>query len=382
MIAQRMIVGGGSKWESWQFTVNTAATASGEKKTGIPFNLYGQNGAVLNVDWGDGTTSRLTVADYASQGDSSASVHEYETAGIYIVLVESKSWEKISILSCTQSSQITTPTSANVSLYWWRRTLTSIDSPVPSMAGRNNYANLSSTTWTHSSNESILGSLFHFCEKISSLCAGVFDKLSYSTIANYTFRSCKSLTSLPVGVFDECINVTSFQGCFRDCIALTISSGLFDKNINAQDFSNCFYGCTALLEIPSGLFSKCTLATTFNYCFYKCSKLTELPEGLFDNNIVATNFSQCFSSCSRLTSVPSNLFVHNTAATGFSNTFNSCSALTDFSLHIGSSNVTTASDFVTAKSGANRIVYVPSGSTTQTTFNGVASTLGLTIIGE
>ena len=68
--------------EIWTFTVNTEATTSGEKTTGIPFNLYGQSGVTLNVDWGDETTSRLTSADY-TVSDSRASVHEYAEPGIY-----------------------------------------------------------------------------------------------------------------------------------------------------------------------------------------------------------------------------------------------------------------------------------------------------------
>ena len=31
----------------WKFTVNTEATAAGEKTTGIPFNLREQNGITL-----------------------------------------------------------------------------------------------------------------------------------------------------------------------------------------------------------------------------------------------------------------------------------------------------------------------------------------------
>lgn len=75
-------------------------------------------------------------------------------------------------------------------------------------------------------------------------------------------------------------------------------------------------------------------------------------------------------------------FTVDTEATDFKWCFSSCSALTDFTLHIGSSLVSSCSTFVTKKAGTTRTVYVPANSTTQTTFNNLASTLGLTVIGE
>jgi hypothetical protein len=68
--------------------------------------------------------------------------------------------------------------------------------------------------------------------------------------------------------------------------------------------------------------------------------------------------------------------------TSFEHCFSICSSLTDFTLHIGSSLVSNCSYFVTKKTGTTRTIYVPNNSTTQTTFNSVASSLGLTIIGE
>lgn len=36
--------------EVWKFTVNTEATAAGEKTAAIPLNLYGQDKVIVNVD--------------------------------------------------------------------------------------------------------------------------------------------------------------------------------------------------------------------------------------------------------------------------------------------------------------------------------------------
>jgi hypothetical protein len=51
-------------------------------------------------------------------------------------------------------------------------------------------------------------------------------------------------------------------------------------------------------------------------------------------------------------------------------------------LHIGSSLVASCSSFVSKIAGTTRTIYVPDSSTTYTTFNNQATTLGLTIIAE
>ena len=148
-----------------------------------------------------------------------------------------------------------------------------------------------------------------------------------------------------------------------------------------------FNGCTKLTSIPSGLFDNLNGITDFSQCFASCG-ITSIPNNLFNYNTAATNFSYCFALCPSLTSFPSNLFVNNTAVTTFEGCFMSLSAwgvpaiFTDFTLHIGSSIVSNAANFVELTSGTTRTVYVPNGSTTHTTFNAIAADTGLTIIGE
>ena len=141
---------------------------------------------------------------------------------------------------------------------------------------------------------------------------------------------------------------------FALCNLSTIPAGLFNNNINATDFSSCFYGNT----------------------------IQTIPDGLFNNNVNALNFSGCFIYCSSLQSIPVNLFKNNIAITDIGYCFCECSSLGNFTVHIGSSLVSDCSGFVDKKTGTTRTIYVPSGSTTQTKFNAVASSLGLTIIGE
>lgn len=148
----------------------------------------------------------------------------------------------------------------------------------------------------------------------------------------------------------------SFYGCFSGCTSLaSIPSNLFINNATAIDFDDCFRGCTSLASIPEGLFDSCTSVNEFLYCFEECTSLASIPEKLFEKNVAVTGLAGCFSNCS---------------------------SLGDFNLHIGSSQINRLWEFVPLKTNAVRNIYVPSGSTTQTTFNAQASSLGLTIIGE
>ena len=187
-----------------------------------------------------------------------------------------------------------------------------------------------------------------------------FPGLANTTIASW-FNGCTKLTSIPSGLFDNLNGITSAYDCFDGCLALT--------------------------SIPSGLFDNLNGITDFSQCFASCG-ITSIPNNLFNYNTAATNFSYCFALCPSLTSFPSNLFVNNTAVTTFEGCFMSLSAwgvpaiFTDFTLHIGSSIVSNAANFVELTSGTTRTVYVPNGSTTHTTFNAIAADTGLTIIGE
>jgi hypothetical protein len=170
---------------------------------------------------------------------------------------------------------------------------------------------------------------------------------------------------------------SSFGGCKQ---LVSVPSDLFSYTPNVSNFNYAFSDCTSLSSIPSGLFANNTAVTDFSSCFTYCTSLSSIPNGLFDHNINVTSFYNCFSRCSRITSIPDNLFAYNTAVTMFSYCLD-YTGINDFTLHIGSPNVTSA-DICRYKSGTTRIVYVPSGSTSQTTFNSIASSLGLTIIGE
>ncbi len=324
MITQReMMVNKSGEKEIWSFTVNTEATAAGEKTTGIPFNLVGSP-TVLEVDWGDNTTSILTSSDYTS-ADSTASVHVYENPGIYTITIASSKWKTAQYLSV--ASRIDNNNNRVSPIYWFRRTLISIDSILPEIITQRYYSSENSTTF-YSANNS-WSSNFYLCSVLTTIPSGLFDNNTGNVNFQYCFYGCSSLTAIPSGLFDNNTAVTNFKACFASCSSLTaIPSGLFDNNTAVTNFSFCFENCILLTSIPSGLFNNNIKITYFIGCFQGCSSLITIPFGLFNNNIKVTTFSGCFSGCSSITTIPSGLFDYNTAVTDFGNCFKNCSSLT------------------------------------------------------
>ncbi len=339
---------------SWSITINTeldninAMSIDGSsyqaRRTGqIPFCLYGIENASMDIDWGDGIIQHVTDDD-AEQWKCLR--HTYETSGIYTIVMTSNDFNRLHMYTFDGSQD------------WgpaiYSRTLISINSALPTLAGVHTVDN-------------IYDEYIHNIDNSCHLC----------------FWSCINLSNIPSNLFENNISSTDFSWCFYECSSLqSIPAGIFAKNTAATSFEGCFENCTSLQSIPAGLFDSNTAASNFAFCFNVCSSLQSIPAGLFDKNTAVTTFYLCFDSCSSLQSIPSNLFVSNTAVTNFEYCFCNCSSLNDFILHIGSSSVSNCTDFVTNKSSITRTVYVPSGSTTQTSFNNVASSLGLTIIGE
>ena len=176
------------------------------------------------------------------------------------------------------------------------------------------------------------------------------------------------------------VESTNFTNCFRNCSALTsVPEGLFANNPNVTNFSYCFYYCEALTSIPEGLFANNPNVTNFTNCFYHCSALTSVPEGLFANNPNVTNFSYCFYYCYALTSIPEGLFANNPNVTNFTNCFRNCYALT-VRVRISSAKVSQAAYFA-RDTKAKGTVYVPSGSTTASTFKS-APNANVTVVEE
>ena len=149
--------------------------------------------------------------------------------------------------------------------------------------------------------------------------------------------------------------------------------------VESTSFSYCFRECFALTSVPEGLFANNPNVTSFSSCFYNCYALTSVPEGLFANNPNVTSFSSCFRDCHALTSVPEGLFANNPNVTSFSSCFRDCHALT-VRVRISSAKVSQATYFA-GDTKAKGTVYVPSGSTTASTFKS-APNANVTVVEE
>jgi len=299
----------------------------------VPIEPVQNASASLTIDWGDGNAVELQPSSVVEAN----LIHTYATAGTYQITVLSSNWSdyKFMAVDFVDGSD---PSSSDPVIQTFRDKLVSLDAPMPPVA---------------------------------------------NTDLIYWFQYCQHLTTINSHLFDNLPNVTSAKGCFARCESLTtVPEGLFAKNTAITSFSECFKNCFGLQTIPAGLFANNTAAADFSSCFDWNKVLQSIPAGLFANNTAATNFRYCFGDCYAIQTIPENLFASNTIVTNFYGCFYDCNSLGGFTIHIGSSLVAYADNFVKSKSGTTRIVYVPSGSTTQTTFNNYASSLRLTVRGE
>ena len=406
MITHPFVSGGGLKEEIWEITVNTEATTSGAKTTGIPINLYSQPGITMTVDWGDGTESVLTSASYSSASDSAPSVHEYATAGTYIVRMKSMKWKGVYIDALNRDS-----TGELSHIEGFRSTLVGVGQ-LPRCKG---VLYRSSPT---SNGSKTIDSFFHCfrgCSNLTSIPGGLFDNNPAVTNFSSCFRICSNLTSIPAGLFDNNPAVTNFSFCFHDCSKLTsIPAGLFDSNPDVTNFSCCFWECRKLQSIPSGLFRNNSKVTNFHMTFFSCS-ISDIPVELFTNCPAVTDMSGTFGD-NPITSVPSNLFSSQTLVTTLGNNTNTSNGIFSastssrgviaidenlfahmlnltqarlaFSGHYGFSIRFRATELTDVTMFCNKdtehpvTVYVPAGSATAEAFHAIADTTGIIVVEE
>ena len=233
----------------------------------------------------------------------------------------------------------------------------------------------------HQTKAKIFKDCFNRCAKLKFIPDGLFAYTAAATNFQSTFRL-TSVENLPSDMFDACVNATTFRQCFSYSNVSHIPAGLFKNCSKATDFQSMFENNSKLVSIDKDAFVGATAVTTMLSVFINATSLQSVPEGLFRDCTKVTTFQSLFKGCKVLRSIPENLFLYNTKVTNFRETFNGCSALVDFDLHIGSPSVSNVTQFVPAKSGAVRNIYVPSGSTTATKFDSIASSCTLTIIAE
>lgn len=421
---------------SWRFIVNTKLQNSSNVNTGIPLRLYGMDASTeFEVDWGDNSTTTLTPASYTNS-DSSASQHAYATGGTYTITITASAsdWNAMKFISTSGNNTSTSSWNAKtLPIFWFRNTVTEILDPIPTCSGSKVFSSLKPGT----SDEGTAGTTFNYMfysSKLTTIPNGLFSLNQYATAFIGTFYN-SALAAIPNTTFYGCTAATSYDHCFYGCTAITtVSSGLFNWAEGVLDFSYLFYGCTNLVSMGAGLFANSPLVTAFWSSWKKCSKLQALPASLFAYTPLATNFEsafstcskiasidastfesctgittlqQCFENCTSLTAIPSGLLANCPNITNFKSAwskatklasipsdlfsacagittveacFTGCSALGNFDITFIAPNIATVTNFVPGKSGAVRNVTVPANSTTETKFNGVASSMTLTVI--
>lgn len=210
---------------------------------------------------------------------------------------------------------------------------------------------------------------------VTAVPAGLFADKTAATTFYGVFWACSSLVTLGAGIFSGCTNAENFYGAFANSAITNLPADTFENCSSASNLATVFYGCTGLTAIPSGLFDDCVNAQTVMGAFYYCLNIASVPDDLFRQLTVCTDFSYLFT-WSGIQNIPS--LRYNTAATNVEGAFNACSAASGSVAYVGSSVVTSADYFMYANNSSSFSAYVPSGSTTCTTFNN-ATLIGATV---
>ena len=370
-------VSGGIKEDIWEITVNTEATTSGAKTTGIPINLYSQPGITMKVDWGDGTESVLTSASYSSASDSAPSVHEYATAGTYIVQMKSTKWKDayIEVLGHTYTGVLS-------HIAGFRSTLVEVGQ-LPRCKGVLYRASSTSSPFRDIHR---FRYCFYGCSNLTSIPAGLFDNNPAVMDFNSCFQGCSNLTSIPNGLFDNNPDVTSFNCCFWRCSKLqSIPSGLFHNNSKVTDFHMTFFACN-LSDIPVDIFINCTAVTDMSGTFGN-NPITSVPSGLFSSQTLVTTLGNntntsngIFSAGSRgVIAIDENLFAHMLNLTQARFAFQGHYG---FSIRFRATELTDITAFCDKNTEHPVTVYVPAGSATAKAFHDIAGATGITVVEE
>lgn len=154
--------------------------------------------------------------------------------------------------------------------------------------------------------------------------------------------------------------------------------------IESEDFSKIYYDSPCTDFEDYGYYGSSIFALTL---YSIDSPLPKLAGSRFWNwqtssvETLSNGLVKCFWNVPYLERVVPDIFANNSNITSVWECFSSCSRLSNCTFHISSPSITDCRDFIT--NGSSHTIYVPSGSTTQTTFQTVyGSSQNVTIIGE
>jgi len=199
--------------ETWNFAVRISDNAA--RLSAVPFYLYMQYGAVLYVDWGDGTADRLDCRSYGNL-DSAASVHEYPGCGLWSISVSSPNWKNVLLSVCSGfASSDAAWNEKTRHILLWRKTLEWCGK-LPRMGGTLR---------------------FRQCHPSSVCCGTAMD----SSSLDFAFCGCSLLKSVSPNLFDEWKDARSFVRTFKGCLSLKeVPMSAFPNERGMPDLSKCF----------------------------------------------------------------------------------------------------------------------------------------------
>ena len=323
-----------------------------------------QNCTVLEVYYGDGTSTTSVPFFYAAQG-ASASFGFYNNL-TYVKLPATVSWTDLTNMfsGCIGIKKIIMPTSAasltslaNLCLNCYNLEEIIFPSNATSITNFSNSfqscVNLQRVILPSSlNNVSTFAGAFGGATNLKNI---TLPSINVAASFSATFSGCVQLewarfTSMPTvtiitfaSAFINCYNLQNiyfpatgtstsiydFTQTFSNCQQL--KSVVFPSNINANTFSQTFASCTSLISciMPTNVNSCVTFANAFQNCF-SLTKVT-LP------NTAATgvSFATTFNTCYRLESItiPSTIIIGSLSAT-----FSGCSGLKTINLPANTQN--------------------------------------------
>lgn len=327
-----------------------------------------QNCAVLEVYYGDGTSTTSVPFFYAVQG-ASASFGFYNNL-TYVKLPATVAWTDLTNMfyGCTGIKKIIMPISAasltslaNFCLNCYN--LEEINLPSNAINITNfsnsfqNCYNLKSITLPTSLNsvttfagafgnaanlKNITLPSINVAASFSATFSGCFQLewakfTSMPTVTTITFASafinCFNLQNIYFPATGTSTSIYDFTQTFNNCQQLR--SVIFPSNINANTFSQTFASCTSLISciMPTNVSSCVTFANAFQFC-YSLINVT-LPTTAANG----VSFANTFGTCYRLQTItiPSTIIIGSLSAT-----FSGCAALKTINLPANAQNSITS----------------------------------------
>lgn len=295
---------GGSTWTGqvlqtnaitpyWKFTANVS-----DNKSAIPFGLYNTPNTTFYVDWGDGTNSTLTSSNYSEipyyndepSFNALASMHTYSSSGIYTITVRCNDWSNVYLLqkhdSCDgyDSGDLENNISSNYIsntqgplrvVYYWRKTVDEILSPLPPLKGTAFYEDDPEDTidWLYDKQDN---NITLYYSAFSTIPDKFFNNFKTVTSFYYCFYGC-SLTSIPDNLFKGMYNITNFGSCFKGCENLSVVN-LYIDSPNVSSWDNFINNDRHTIHVPANSTSYTNLNFEITKTFNPLSLVTVIGE--------------------------------------------------------------------------------------------------------